>query len=279
MKPTILLLWFQLLAAPLLADDVGINIGGTPITIPTPPGFIPVTADMTMLNQFFENFVAPQNKRFATFISEEYLPAIRRGEVPQMARTLSVQTAKTTVDRTITKSDFAKLKDTMQKQNAELMRKVEKEMPGMMEKINSKIEGQFDAKLDLSLAGIIPLPPHESSDRSLAFSMLVNYAMKTPDGTTTNISGPVTATFLHARGKLLFIYVNGAEKELEWTRTTAKAWATAILAANPSDAATAAKESARSGFDWNRVWRSALIGAAVGGLIGLVRMFMKRKDG
>jgi hypothetical protein len=49
--------------------------------------------------------------------------------------------------------------------------------------------------------------------------------------------------------------------------------------ANPSDAATAARESAPSaGFDWNRLLRATLIGAAIGGLIGLARYLARKKN-
>jgi hypothetical protein len=157
------------------------------------------------------------------------------------------------------------------------MKKVESELPGAMEKISKQIEGRFDVKLDLSLAGMVPLPPHEDTDRTLAFSMLVNYAMKMPNGTPTNHSGVVTATFIRAKGKLFFTYVNGAESDLDWTRKISKDWAAAILAANPSDAATAALESSSSHrFDWGRVWGGAIIGGAIGGLYGLVRYFFNR---
>jgi hypothetical protein len=276
MKPTLLLL-AQLLAAPLFAADVPINIGGTPLTIPAPAGFVPVTAGMTAMNQALESVVVPQNVRFVSFIPEEFLPAVQRGEILGIARNLSVQTAKSTVDRTITVSDFAELKDVMRKQNADMMKKIESEMPGAMDKINKKIEGQFDVKLDLSLAGMVPLPPHEDTDRTLAFSMLVSYAMKMPNGTPTNFSGTVTATFIRAKGKLFFTYVNGAENDLDLTRQISKDWAAAILAANPSDAATAALESSSSHrFDWGRVWGGAIIGGAIGGLYGLVRYFFNR---
>lgn len=84
-------------------------------------------------------------------------------------------------------------------------------------------------------------------------------------------------TFLHVKGKLIFLYVNGGDQDLDWTRQFSKAWAAVILTANPSDAATVARESARRGFDWSRVLRSALIGGAVGGLFGLFRVFTRKK--
>jgi len=49
----------------------------------------------------------------------------------------------------------------------------------------------------LNLNGMAPLPPREDAERSMAFSMLLKYALTRPDGTPTNFSGIVTATFVH----------------------------------------------------------------------------------
>lgn len=280
MKTTICLLTHLLLAAPLFATNVTIHIGDTPLSIPSPPGFVPVTSDMGRLDQVLDSFVVPQNVRFVSFIPEALLPALNSGKIPSMPRTLSVQTARTAVKRLVTLADFAELKKTVREQNAGLREKMEKEMPGMLERMNQRIEDRFNTRLNMNVNGMVPLPAHEESDRSMAFSMLINMSMNQPNGTPTNFAGVVTATFLLAKGKLFFLYVNGGENDLEWTRTLSKNWATAILAANPSDAATAALEAKpASGFDWNLVMRSALIGAAIGGLFGLVRFVTRRSRG
>jgi hypothetical protein len=278
MKTLSVLLLGQLLAVQILAADVTIQIGEAPLVIPTPQNFVPVTAEMTALTQLLENFVAPQNKRFVSFIPDEFLPAVQRGELPQIIRTVSVQGNKATLDRTFTKSDFAQLKEVIQKQNVDLIKKAEQQIPGLMDKINKKVEEQSAAKLDLSLAGMVPLPPHDESERSMSYSMLVSYKMTGPDGAPKNFSGVVTTTFMHAKGKLIFTYVNGGENDLEWSRKISKDWTTAILAANPSDAETAKKEAASSGgFNWNSVLRSAFIGGAIGAAIGLIGYLTRRK--
>jgi ribosomal protein S17E len=278
MRPTTIpLLLLPLLAGTLIAAEVAINIGDTPLVIPTPRGFVPVTKEMAALDQMLETFVAPQNTRFISYIPESQWPAVQRGELPDMPRTLSLQTNKKTVTRTTTTSDFEELKKIVRRQNEDMVKQVEKQIPGFLEQATRKLEGQFNRKLDMDINGMVPLPPHEESERSMAYSILLNLTVKGPDGQATNHPGVVTATFLHARGKLFFLYVNGAENDLEWSRDISRNWATAILAANPSDAATAKKESARSGgFDWSRVLRSALIGGLIGGAYALLRMFMRK---
>jgi hypothetical protein len=273
----IALLLFHLSFVPLLAAETAIQVGDTTITVPTPSGFTPVTKDMATLDRFLETFVTPDNVRFISFIPEELLPAVQSGQFPQMPRTLSLQTNKKVVTRTMTTSNFKELKATLRKQNIEMVKEIEKKMPGLMESVNKKVEGQFNAKLDMNINGIVPLPPHEEGERSMASSALLNFTMTTPDGQKTNYHGVVTTTFLHARGKLFFTYVNGGENDLSWSRQVAKDWTTAILAANPSDQATIAKESMRSGgFDWGRILRNTVIGGLIGGAFGLIRYLFRR---
>jgi hypothetical protein len=274
----IIFFFLQLLVTPLLADEVDIKIGDTSITVPSPNGFLPVTGNMFMVNQFLENMVAPQNIRFISFIPEQTLPAIRRGEMPDLTHNVSVQTEKDVVNATITKADFEQFKKLMHAQNDELVNQVENEAPGLMDKFNKGIGNDFNVNPDVNFKGFIMLPAHDESDRLFAFSSYVNLSARTRDGTLTNLLGTVTSTCLFTKAKIFFIYVNGTSKELQWTRQVSKDWAAAILAANPSDAATIVKESASPvGFNWNRVFLSALIGGIFGGLLGLVRYLFRRK--
>lgn len=275
-----LLLALHLFANPLRAAETTVQIGDTAISVPAPKGFTPVTRDMTKLNQLLETFVAPDNVRFVTFIPEELLPVVQAGQIPNLPRTLSLQTNKKVVARTVTASDFADLKATVRKQNDEIVREAERKMPGLLDEASKSIQRQFKTKLDMNMNGMVPLPIHAESDRLLAFSMLLNLAMTTADGQRTNYPGVVTTTFLHTRGKLFFTYVYGGENDLDWSRQMSKDWAAALLAANPPDETTLAKEAAHSGmFDWSQVFRSALVGGLIGGVIGLFGFLFKRFKG
>jgi len=276
-KALLLLLVFHVFARPLPAAETVVQIGDTAISVPAPKGFTPVTKDMARLNQLLETFVPPDNVRFVTFIPEESLSALQAGQIPNLSRTFSLQTNKKAVTRTMTTSDFSEFKATVREQNDAIVKEAESKIPGLMEKVNQSLQGQFNTKMDMSLNGLVPLPPHAESDRSLAFSMLVNLTMMTADGQRTNLPGVVTTTYLHARGKLFFTYVYGGEKDLEWSRQVSKEWTAALLAANPSDDTTLAKESAGSGgFDWTQVFRSALVGGLIGGTFGLFGYLFKR---
>ena len=273
---TLFLLAF--VASPLLAADTPITIGDTALTIPPPPGLAPVTPDMTRLNAILELYVVPQNQRFISFIPVESMSAIKRGQAASMARSASLQAARTVLNRTFTTADFAQLKDAIRKQNAEFAKKAVDQVSGLMNQANKQMESQFNAKPGLSLNGMVPLPPHDETERSLAYSMKVSLTAKDANGQPVQNDGCVTVTFVFTRAKLFLLYVNGAKDDLEWTRQTAKTWTDAILAANPSTAAEVAKEASGPGafLNWGSVSRSAVIGGCVVGLIGLIRWLINK---
>ncbi len=272
------LILLNLLALTALAVDTTIHLGRTEIAVPAPTGFVPVTKEMTAVDSLMDTFVGPDNVRFVNFLPQDLAPAALKGEVPNLVRYLSLQSYKKTVTQIVTTADFIELKSAMQKQYGDMLHKLEKQMPDLMEKINKRLEGQLNAPLNLNVNEAVPLPAHDESERSLAVSVMMNLAVKLPDGETTNAPVVMTTTLVHVRGKVLFAYVYGEGKDLEWTRKVSKEWSDAILAANPSDAATAAKEAPpKPMFSTSAVVRGAIIGAAIGALIGLVRSVTRRK--
>src|SRR5690606_9824378 len=123
-------------------------------------------------------------------------------------------------------------------------------------------------------------PIHLDTDNAMANSMFMT-VKGTVDG--ENIGADVvsaTTLFLHVKDKVLFLYVYGRESELEWTREAAERWATDILAANPLSAAEqrAVERSDSIGIDWSQVLEKALIGALVGGAIGLISFQFRKRQ-
>ncbi len=267
-------------ARSILAGDTTVRLGNTQMSIPSPDGFALVTTNMTRLDPFMDGFVGPDNVRLVNFIPEEFVSKALHDEVPELVRYTSLQSYKKSVAATMTTADFNELKSSVRKQYSETFHKIEKQMPDLMNKVNKRLEGQLDAPLNLKINQTVPLPPHHEGERDLALSLMMNLAVKSPDGQVTNGAVAMTTTFLHVRGKLLFAYVYGGGNDLEWTRQVSRDWSAAILAANPSDTATAASEAASSGSAGNvinGVVRGAVIGGAIGGLIALFRRGKKPK--
>lgn len=88
-----------------------------------------------------------------------------------------------------------------------------------------------------------------------------------------------TTTLPQARDKVLFLYCYGSEADLEWTRSTSRAWAAEVLRLNPTSESTSAHTRARGSFVAARAAAMVLIGhgAALMGL--LLSMLRKRQAG
>ena len=260
-----------LLAAAAFAVDI--DVGGTRLSIPAPPGYTTL-GDAQPYAGMLRSFVPPQNEQYAVFLTAGDVETAARGEVPEPSRFFYVQTAKSVVHRTATLEDFEALKTGVQKQNARLAEAIEKEIPGLINRVNEQVRKDHAVDLGLSMNQVVPLPPHDESDRTLAFSMLTSYEMTDAEGNAVSWDASVTATFVHVKGKVVFLYAVGERADLAWSREASREWAAAVVAANPSTGAIAERERQRSkrGFDWGRVGVYAIVGAVIGGVIGLARL-------
>lgn len=209
-----------------------IHVGGVEIEIPSPPGFVAVTPEMPTLYDLQKHFVAPGNEEFVGFVAEEGAPAARRGEVPDMMRRFSVQTAKSLKLTMFSEEEFQELSSIVRTENAALIEAVEEEIPAATEQVNRGVKDDYDVDLALEITQMLPLPVHDFSRRTLAYSAYAKYSVNDENGRPAPFVATLTATFVHVEGKVLFLYCYGGEDDLEWTRDISKAWAEAILASN-----------------------------------------------
>ena len=148
---------------------------------------------------------------------------------------------------------------------------VEAQLPQLVGKMNEGIKEQYDVDLALSVSQMVPMPVHEETDRTLSYSALVRYDMVDENGEPAPFVSVVTATLVHVKGKVLFLYSYAEESGLEWSRQASQQWANNVVSANPSDLQTTVKETIPSGV-WNMNWEpmatkvglAAIIGLAVG---------------
>ncbi len=271
-------LWLAAMASALPAP-VTVNIGGTPLVIPTPTNFAPVTPKMEMVNTLLDSLVPPSNTRLTAFIAESEVGAATQGLIPDLTRSFSVQTLKQLSGSTVTKADFDRMKSALRKQMDQMMQMVEKQAPGLMENLNKNRDRQFAGDVRLKSLQSVPFPPHEETERSLAFSMIVNSGVAGASGKSEKFVSAVTGTMVHLKGKILYLYATGDERDLTWTRKISKGWVAAVVAANPSDSATALKETAGPvGFSFMRSLRKIMIGALIGGVFGAFGFWMKTRE-
>ncbi len=219
-----------------------ISVGGVSVAVPNPHGFSPVTEKMVAVNDQLILFVPPTSEQLLAFIPDVDVPAALRGEIPQMERRFVVQTLRGIVSLFLSGTEFQELKAVAKSQNAKIIENAERKLPGITQEINKGISDKYDVDLAFSVSQILPMPVHEESDRTLAYSAFVRFEMNDEFGNLTSNVAVVTATFVHVRGKLLLLFAYAEESGLEWSKETSRQWADSIVAANPPDAQTGMKE-------------------------------------
>lgn len=268
-----------LIALPRAVSAATIVVGETEIEIPNPSSFSEVTPDMATLYEFQKQFVAHTNVEFLAFISDRDVPTALKNEIPELERRFTVQTAKSLVNLSVTKKSFEELKQIIKTQNDEIVKKAEAAIGKTIVKINENITDQYDVDLALSVSQIIPLPAHAETERSLAYSAFIKYNINDEAGNPSSFVAVMTATFVHVKGKVLFLYSYAEESGLDWSRNLSTQWSSAVIKANPSDFQSSINENlpaAVTGIDWGEVGVKALIGAFIGLLIGFVSWLVKR---
>lgn len=230
----IICLFFLLLISGYLSASE-ISIGRTNIEIPNPEGFVAVTPKMVSLYEFQKQFVVPSNVEFRGFITEKDVPTALKDEIPELQKRLAVQTTKSLVNMSVSKADFAKIKEKIKLQHNEILKKAESAISKAMGMVNSNLNENYDVDFALSVTRIVPLPIHGETDHTLAFSTYVKYDMKDEAGNPTQFITLVTATYVHVKGKVLILYSNAEESALDWSKKMSTQWANAIINANPSN--------------------------------------------
>jgi len=152
----------SLVLTPLLIASTGwsntISVGGTQLVIPDPPGFAAVTAQMPTVYRLRQQQVAPGNEQFICFIPELDIPNAMKDGLPRSARWFSVQTPKETVGISFSKTNFSELTQVLRTQIDELCGQVEKEAPGLLERVNKGLTKEFGVDLG-SVSQMVPLTP------------------------------------------------------------------------------------------------------------------------
>ena len=148
-----------------------------------------------------------------------------------------------------------------------------------MKQFNDAMEKATNVDPAFSFSQMVPLPIHEETDRTFAYSMLVKHEMNDEDGNPVSQVSAVTAHFVLVKGKVLCLWAYAEESGLEWSREASRQWASAVVAANASDIRASAKEvtpSSTSEGDWEAFGTMAAVYAITCLSIGLIVWAIKR---
>lgn len=277
MSRLLAVLFWAGLSAGAFAEDI--DVGGRPISIPFPDGFVELTPEMGPYYETMAAYTMPTNVRFFTLVPTATAETLSSGEYVDLPRFFNIESERAMMDRSVSTSDFAELRAYLSSQLEQLFVTVEDTIGEVVDQGNAALSESYGAEVEVDVGKTVPLSIHTNTEDKLAFTSRTVVAGSF-DGVSSEPDTVITTSLiLHVQDKVLFLYVYGGADDIEWTRQQAAAWGDAILAANPmsSEVQTARDEANAFGFDWNSVLRSAAIGAVVAGLIAFLSSLFRRR--
>lgn len=275
MRTLILMVVLAITAVPAVANEI--DVGGTKLVIPAPPGFAPVTPRMANLQDMLRTFVPDTNVEFLSFIPQELVEASLDGEIPLVERRFAAQTTKDLVSQSINTREYRRFRDDLRQSisadKGEVFAKA-------AERVSARIEEETGVDIQAKIDGVREVGTYTVADRMIASSILVNHTHVDQNGQTVADKSVGSYSIIHVRGKVLFLYAFAEEAAADWSRNAVLAWSDAVLKANPPDLRSRITEATPQwllGMDWGSVGQSALIGGVIGAVLSLLGWFRRKK--
>ena len=264
-------LFLAVATASLQADEVKVKVGGSLVTIPEPRGCAQLTSAQREPYETALSLVPKSNTLLAFFVTKADLDLIQGGRDPEFQYTLSAQVLKSLETHVMDLKGFKEFSEQLKNENQQIMAQVERDTPGLIEQINAQFASNATVALDGESARIVPMKPHEETPTSIVFTSLVSYSRP---GASESVTVMVDTAIVLLNGKVVFLYFNSPNGQLETVRATAKEWRDTVLAANPAPPATSTTAEGVSQKAPNLVQRmliGGIAGAVLGVIIGVIR--------
>jgi hypothetical protein len=248
------------------------SVGGKIVDVPAPKGFVKVTPEMESVYRLSRQMIDPYNDVLALYISESDIPAALSGKIPYLRRYFYLKVNKKIKNIILGTKEFAEIKNITKQQNKQLLQSLKAKVSDILKKSSRKVSREFDIDFAVQLSEVVPLDPHFETDNALAYSMFLKYNANMA-GVGDNFIIAATVMYVNAAGKILLLYCYAPKDELEWTRTSTKAWAERIMAVNDKPPVYLPRSR---GFNWNRLLHNIIIGGLAGCIIALISGLIKK---
>lgn len=277
MKKLTLAVLAPLFVAVLPAEGLEIDVGGRSISIVVPDGYIELAPEHSPYYESMRAYVAESNERELTLIRATDGEAIANGNEIDLTRYLNVETVNALSEVSVNTDMFDEFREITRTELDQLIEQANERIEAMISDGNEEMGDTFGVDVDMSVGDLRTLPMHVDAKDTLGYSMIMKLQGSVGDEDLGDDVIVATMQALHLQDKIVFVYVFGAEDDLEWTRDFASSWANMILAANPVTPEMTVARSTSGGFDAYPLLLKILIGAAIGAGIALLARFRRQK--
>ncbi len=211
------------------------QLGTSRLEIPPPAGFVNVTPEIRELFPFDQMIAETKRQGMDVYfyLTEALTARLREGEPVEPVRYLILQIPEKSRQRSYSASDFAMFKLTTKERNQEYRDMLAEKLKQTRDNLSRDLSRELDLNVAFQISNTVALEPHYESINELSSSKYVSYGVQVEGADEVQDANVNTLTFLNVKRKLIALGAIAPYKDLEWTRTTSRAWAKAILAQNP----------------------------------------------
>lgn len=250
-------------AAAPAPDSVQIDVGGKNIVVLPPEGFVRCDGIYPDWDSMMSSMLPATNRLLVTYGTPEDHATLKAGQAPMYEKNFNIQVARKLETQEVGDRTFSQLRDEIQGELKKLSMTIDQELKKQVAAGNKKLSKEYGVEDALKISNTVVLGTFEESDTAFGFTM----AMNVQGGGEQPSQVVVAAMMTPVNGRLLNFYATApfaGEADRQWAESSVAAWRNAVVAANPR------VEGPSIGFDWSKVGRSTIIGAVVGGVLGLV---------
>ena len=261
---------FLTLGLPCAALEV--EVGGSKVKLPAPEGFIEVSTLHPASRQKAETLTPPSNRLLAVYMDQADFEAVNHGQSASWSRYMMVQTDRQSEGFTISLSDFDQVRQVLTNQQDVLLEHVKEQVNGYFDSIQTG----DDPRSKIELGNLLPLGVFADNHRRHASESLSKFR-RTDQKLDEGYLVAGATNVLHVGNRIIFAYVYTtyeSEDDRQWIRQVSDQWSAEILTENPDSPRLSAWFQQ---FDWARVGDKALIGAIIGGVIGIIITIRRRR--
>ena len=245
-------------------------IGGKPVVIPPPAGFVQCTGVSEAYDEILRSMMVTSNRLVAEYCEPAMLEEIKAGKVPSLKRNFNAQIVRAAENRDIGEAMFDRARAEIRKGLEQAQSALDEKMKATLATGNKKISDKFnvDAALDISDMAILGF--FEESATGMGFTMV----SKVSSPGVEPVKMVTAAMMTPVNGRIISFYATsefGSDEDRAWTESSVKAWRDAVQAANPRYIGTAS-----TGISAYELGRITGFGLVVGVVVGLAIWLSKR---
>ncbi len=247
--------------------------GSRTLEIPAPDGFVPVGKDVPDYLSISQAYLPAQNRLVEIYTTAEDKAAFLAASEPELARYFQLQVARGIDGKTISSAEFSQASGLMEAELEKAFGNMTEQAAELAHKGNTALQEKTGSDAKVSFGGIRYLGVFRREPWAMFFTLGSDVQISGSDVDAGESGAMISAgalALINHQIVYLYAYADDTGPEAHaWAQNAVSAWADAVNRANPSDPALEASSRAFGGFDFGRIGQGALIGGAIGLLIGL----------